>query len=434
MCSTSLISTDRDADSDTFSDLPETLSELSDDSLASSNTSSMTDDPIDRPSNDRSLRQNQRDTQDVDRRQRCALDRSPLVSAPGARAVHEQDASLHGAAPTGGQQGPRAAVKDVGQRGAVLNLTKSKAGAVSRARPRPAAKARKRFRPDVAHHHPVSPEQEEYFDRAVRKMSRFAETRALAASISKCGAPRNTHGRASWAPKCGHPICPRCRRAQIQRRVEAANHTFDHPRFRTLWWVTVLNAVLPGSPMDLAVRDPFESQKPLVAPPASSIRDWIGPALARAKTDLDECLASMAPASLAADGSFEFDVLPVAGAGAQKDRFLQSLKAAQPQAFVPPPKDLFLLHVHMMVSASRSGVPVGRDEIAAALRKRFPYPHQVDVRPLDARKQRHTNIKNLVSYALKTKTDFRAPRVRDLALILKALGWRALAFRRCWTK
>lgn len=186
--------------------------------------------------------------------------------------------------------------------------------------------------------------------------------------------------------------------------------------------------------MDLDVRDPFDPQKPLVAPPASSIRDWIGPALARAKTDLDKCLASLAPASLAADGSFEFDVLPVAGAGVQRDRFLQALKAAEPQTFVPQAKDLFLLHVHMMVSASRLGVPVRRDEIAAALRTRFPHPHQVDVRPLDARKQQHTNIKNLVSYGLKTKTDFRDARVRDLALILKALGWRALAFRRCWTR
>ena len=316
MCSTSLISMDRDADSDKFSDLPETLSEPSDDSRAPSNASSMTDGSIDRPSSDRSLRQNHRDTQDPDQLRRQTSGRSPLVSVPDAGAVHEQDASPRDAEPTGEQQGPHAAVKDVRQRGAVLNLTKSKAGAVSRARPRPAAKPRKRFRPKHAHHDPVSTSQQEYWTRAVENLSRFPETRAMAASITNCGTTRTADGRTIRTIKCGHPFCPQCRRAQIQRRVAAANRTFDHPHFRTLWWVTVLNAVLPGSPMDLDVRDPFELQKPLLAPPATSIRDWIGPALARAKTDLDKCLASLAPASLAADGSFEFDVLPVTGAGA----------------------------------------------------------------------------------------------------------------------
>jgi hypothetical protein len=413
---------------------PEALSEPSYDNRTSSNASDKSDGLINRPSNDRRLRQNQRDTQDVDRRQHRTLGRSPLTSATDAGSVHEQTAAPNGKTPIEEQHDRNATAKDVGGRSAVFKPTNTPAGNAPRVLPPSAAKARKRFRPNVAHHEPVSPPQQTYLALAVQNLSRFPETRDVAASISKCGTTRSADGRTSRTIKCGHPFCPRCRRAYIQRRVAAASDTFAVPRFRTLWWVTVLAAVLPGSPMDLAVRDPFEPQKQLAAPSASSIRDWVGPALTRARTELDECLNSLAPASLAADGSFEFDVLPVASAGVQKDRFLQALRDVEPHAFQPPTNDLFLLHIHMLVSASRSRKPVGRNEIAAALRTRFPHPHQVEVRPLDARKERHTNIKNLVSYALKTKTDFRAARVRDLALILEALGWRALAFRRRWTK
>jgi hypothetical protein len=413
---------------------PEAISKLSDDNRTSSNPSVKSEGLINKPSNDRRLRQNQRDTQDVDHQQRRTLGRSTHVSVSDAGSVHERTAAPHGKTPIGDQYDRNATAKDVGERSAVFKPTKTPAGNAPRVLPPPATKARKRFRPNVAHHEPVSAPQQKYLASAIRKLSHFPETRAMAASIPKCGTTRSADGRTSRTIKCGHPFCPRCRRAQIQRRVAAASDTFAVPRFRTLWWVTVLAAVLPGSPMDLAVRDPFEPQKPLAAPSTSAIRNWVGPALTRARTELDECLNSLAPASLAADGSFEFDVLPVASAGVQKDRFLRALRDVEPQAFQPPTNDLFLLHVHMLVSASRSRKPVGRNEIAAALRTRFPHPHQVDVRPLDARKERHTNIKNLVSYALKTKTDFRAARVRDLAMILAALGWRALAFRRRWTK
>lgn len=304
------------------------------------------------------------------------------------------------------------------------------------ARPARSAKRRKLKRAKKSkntHYDPVSPLQARYLDRAVRDLASFPETVDLAASIKFCAAPRIGHSNSVWSRKCGHPFCPRCRRTNIGARVDAANRTFSRMRADQIYFVTVLCDVIAGRPMDLVVPDPFDTRSSPAAPSNGLIRNWIGPHLSRAKEHLDRALKSLKPVILFADGSFEFSVLPVTGAGVQKDRFLAAFAAANPGSIPASAADVLVLHVHMLLSAKSSNRPIGRDEIAAALRKVFPHQHQVEVRPLDRRMPLQTNVMRLVSYALKAHTDFRPERVRDLALILPALGRKAMAYRRRWT-
>jgi hypothetical protein len=274
--------------------------------------------------------------------------------------------------------------------------------------------------------HPVALTQAEHQARLLDQLDAHSRTRLIADNMRSCA----FDARRRWTRRtrqCRHPWCMDCRKAFIGHRVAAGRRLFAGQPRDAQHFVTVLLDVSPFLtcvPADLRP-DPRRTSRAAADLPPDSLSNL----LRQARRLIDRGLRRAKPHSLLAAGAFEFEVLDLQNLGAQKARFLTDFVADR---VMPPSPDALLLHAHFLLVAERDGRHLDAQEIGSALRAVMPCRHQVVVDPLQADKPFATAQFRALSYPLKGFSDFRAERVRELAVALSQIRRRALVFERKW--
>jgi hypothetical protein len=249
--------------------------------------------------------------------------------------------------------------------------------------------------------------------------------RTLATKIRNCNSNHLRNIR------CREGICPRCRYDRIQARASAAVLEFAKHPSQHIFFATVLIraerrlfdcAITTSSPQTSRNRWPTDSE----------ISFKTRQQIERACKELDAAFRTLRSTTLLVEGAFEFAVVNVRTCGTNKSRFLNDLGfETGPSA---PGPDVAVLHLHFVVAAKTGHAYIPADEIAEAIRRRFPHRFQVMIMPLRIAPSPQTEVVRVISYAWKSFTDFRPARVAEIALTLSKLGFRRLRFSRRWNR
>lgn len=270
---------------------------------------------------------------------------------------------------------------------------------------------------------------ERYQAQLLRQLRADAKTRQLAAKIERC-LNRQRYRRST---DCKQLTCMQCRKPFISEQVKRARNRFEGHPPGCMHFITIpldlLKSLVPA-PDYANILDPNS----LTLANDAEIKKYLTAKLRKCRADLDRALRSLNSDFLLCMGAFEFDVVDPATAGKQKLRFISDFHAAVPSSEYVAAPDLVLLHLHALVVVKRGDCYLTAEELKEALKPFFPHRYQLVVDPLMGNDPYATALMKRISYPLKTFTDFRDDRAREIAKALQAVGRRGVLYHRNWRR
>lgn len=270
---------------------------------------------------------------------------------------------------------------------------------------------------------------ERYQAQLLRQLRADAKTRQLATKIERC---LNRH-RFRRSTDCKQLTCMDCRKPFISGQVKLARTRFEGHPPSLMHFITIpldLLTCLVPAPEYSNILDPNS----LTPATDAEIKNFVTAKLRKCRADLDRALRSVKADFLCCMGAFEFDVLDPATAGKQKLRFISDFQAAVPSDEYAGAPDLVLLHLHALVVVKRGDCYLTAEELKEALKPFFPLRYQLVVDPLMGNDPYATALMKRISYPLKTFTNFRDDRAREIAKALQAVGRRGVLYHRNWRR